>query len=117
MRARLPHLEPLEGHAEHTAASLHGLQGVGGQVHGHLVQMGRIAGHCGVSGLEPALEAYPDRKSTRLNSSHVKISYAVFCLKKKKNNKKNCNQHQPPHMNNNVDKLAQVRIHKNTVRL
>src|SRR5690606_40358975 len=28
-----------------------------------------------------------DRKSTRLNSSHVKISYAVFCLKKKKNNK------------------------------
>src|SRR5690606_42126617 len=29
-----------------------------------------------------------DRKSTRLNSSHVKISYAVFCLKKKKNKKK-----------------------------
>src|SRR5699024_11380943 len=28
-----------------------------------------------------------DRKSTRLNSSHVSISYAVFCLKKKKNNK------------------------------
>src|SRR5690606_41334859 len=27
---------------------------------------------------------YIDRKSTRLNSSHVKISYAVFCLKKKK---------------------------------
>src|SRR5690606_42072849 len=27
----------------------------------------------------------PDRKSTRLNSSHVKISYAVFCLKKKRN--------------------------------
>src|SRR6266700_5782878 len=32
---------------------------------------------------------YQDRKSTRLNSSHVKISYAVFCLKKK--NKKNNN--------------------------
>ena len=30
----------------------------------------------------------PDRKSTRLNSSHTVISYAVFCLKKKKNNKK-----------------------------
>src|SRR5207249_6284642 len=29
-----------------------------------------------------------DRKSTRLNSSHVSISYAVFCLKKKKKNKK-----------------------------
>src|SRR3712207_7143796 len=28
-----------------------------------------------------------DRKSTRLNSSHANISYAVFCLKKKKNNK------------------------------
>src|SRR5438045_7099284 len=29
-----------------------------------------------------------DRKSTRLNSSHLGISYAVFCLKKKKKNKK-----------------------------
>src|SRR5437870_8972839 len=33
-----------------------------------------------------------DRKSTRLNSSHVAISYAVFCLKKKK--KKVKNQHE-----------------------
>src|SRR5690606_41453914 len=32
--------------------------------------------------------ALEDRKSTRLNSSHVKISYAVFCLKKKKKKKK-----------------------------
>src|SRR5690554_7254424 len=34
----------------------------------------------------PWIEAdgYRDRKSTRLNSSHVRISYAVFCLKKKK---------------------------------
>src|SRR5690349_24118086 len=31
-----------------------------------------------------ATPAAPDRKSTRLNSSHVEISYAVFCLKKKK---------------------------------
>src|SRR6266540_6256481 len=30
-----------------------------------------------------------DRKSTRLNSSHITISYAVFCLKKKKKKKKN----------------------------
>src|SRR5699024_12616881 len=30
------------------------------------------------------LEIHGDRKSTRLNSSHVSISYAVFCLKKKK---------------------------------
>src|SRR3712207_7235056 len=31
-------------------------------------------------------EVWLDRKSTRLNSSHANISYAVFCLKKKKNN-------------------------------
>src|SRR3712207_7141422 len=31
------------------------------------------------------LQAQQDRKSTRLNSSHANISYAVFCLKKKKN--------------------------------
>src|SRR5256885_7856411 len=31
-----------------------------------------------------AASASPDRKSTRLNSSHLVISYAVFCLKKKK---------------------------------
>src|SRR5437763_5281726 len=43
--------------------------------------------------LRDALDAAPspemDRKSTRLNSSHRCISYAVFCLKKKKNNKPN----------------------------
>src|SRR5690606_41342507 len=32
----------------------------------------------------PGMTGEGDRKSTRLNSSHVKISYAVFCLKKKK---------------------------------
>src|SRR5690242_21852358 len=32
-------------------------------------------------------ERRADRKSTRLNSSHMSISYAVFCLKKKKNKK------------------------------
>src|SRR3712207_7219608 len=40
---------------------------------------------------QPEFDAVPvdarDRKSTRLNSSHANISYAVFCLKKKKNNK------------------------------
>src|SRR5690625_3140952 len=33
----------------------------------------------------PGFQAFRDRKSTRLNSSHVAISYAVFCLKQKKN--------------------------------
>src|SRR5690554_7283561 len=32
---------------------------------------------------EQGKEVFRDRKSTRLNSSHVRISYAVFCLKKK----------------------------------
>src|SRR5688572_31759157 len=35
-------------------------------------------------GAEQELHQDPDRKSTRLNSSHSQISYAVFCLKKKK---------------------------------
>src|SRR3712207_8097956 len=34
--------------------------------------------------VDSAAEPGPDRKSTRLNSSHANISYAVFCLKKKK---------------------------------
>src|SRR2546427_6665353 len=38
--------------------------------------------------LKVATGFYRDRKSTRLNSSHSQISYAVFCLKKKKNKKK-----------------------------
>src|SRR5690625_6919133 len=37
-----------------------------------------------------------DRKSTRLNSSHVAISYAVFCLKKKNKQKKNKDQPEKP---------------------
>src|SRR3712207_8979819 len=38
-----------------------------------------------------------DRKSTRLNSSHANISYAVFCLKKKKRrtSERICEQHRP----------------------
>src|SRR3712207_8353998 len=40
----------------------------------------RLAGLCPVA---RRLD-YPDRKSTRLNSSHANISYAVFCLKKNK---------------------------------
>src|SRR3712207_8221623 len=43
-----------------------------------------------VRGFHPVAEQgrvpFQDRKSTRLNSSHANISYAVFCLKKKKTN-------------------------------
>src|SRR5438552_10312940 len=52
---------------------------------------GAVAGQAGGNRPGPRprpTEANPgDRKSTRLNSSHQIISYAVFCLKKKKNNK------------------------------
>src|SRR5690554_7266653 len=39
---------------------------------------------------KPNLIVFPDRKSTRLNSSHVRISYAVFCLKKKNDQTETC---------------------------
>src|SRR5450432_3919099 len=42
------------------------------------------AGAGGGVGMASVARAKPDRKSTRLNSSHDQISYAVFCLKKKK---------------------------------
>src|SRR5207249_10861107 len=41
------------------------------------------AGEFRRDGVRPQRESLEDRKSTRLNSSHVSISYAVFCLKKK----------------------------------
>src|SRR3712207_8797756 len=42
-----------------------------------------LASRCGSGGLDGLRAATTDRKSTRLNSSHANISYAVFCLKKK----------------------------------
>src|SRR5690348_17920556 len=39
-----------------------------------------------IDGMMEQLDPFRDRKSTRLNSSHPSISYAVFCLKKKKFN-------------------------------
>src|SRR3989449_4612103 len=48
-------------------------------------QTGRVRGHAPVpQPLRQGLGPGADRKSTRLNSSHGYISYAVFCLKKKK---------------------------------
>src|SRR2546430_8314188 len=44
-----------------------------------------------IAGMRLPARARIDRKSTRLNSSHSQISYAVFCLKKKnKGNRKSC---------------------------
>src|SRR3712207_7833950 len=73
-RSRLRALlaEVLAGLAERSG---HPGQRLGGVVHGYVQARRRLLG-----GLLRRL----DRKSTRLNSSHANISYAVFCLKKKK---------------------------------
>src|SRR3712207_7975215 len=52
-----------------------------------------LLAHCGFRPAQEMLlqvQLYSDRKSTRLNSSHANISYAVFCLKKKKRKKLVC---------------------------
>src|SRR5690606_2923177 len=59
---------------------------VGGEDAREDVQQGALA-RARRSDDRHGLTAGEDRKSTRLNSSHVKISYAVFCLKKKKEKK------------------------------
>src|SRR5690349_24257224 len=50
--------------------------------HGQLLRKSFATVWCRWS-LHPPQQSAEDRKSTRLNSSHVEISYAVFCLKKK----------------------------------
>src|SRR6266496_6081453 len=45
-----------------------------------------------------------DRKSTRLNSSHVEISYAVFCMKKKKNTPKTFRSREKKNTKENASK-------------
>src|SRR5437667_4664513 len=53
--------------------------------------------------------AWPkDRKSTRLNSSHITISYAVFCLKKKKKKKK-IKRYKKQYKTNMINKLTILR--------
>src|SRR2546421_6147592 len=77
--------EPFKAAAEH----LRGRQPV--LVRGRIddADKGRVVLADDIRPLEAALPAHRrrarDRKSTRLNSSHDQISYAVFCLKKKKN--------------------------------
>src|SRR3712207_8986328 len=48
-----------------------------------VLKVSHVRAGAGVEGVDQHLPV--DRKSTRLNSSHANISYAVFCLKKKKN--------------------------------
>src|SRR5690349_23746027 len=62
----------------------HALRGGGaGRRRGGLVDA-RVRGRRRARDGGGAVRSPTDRKSTRLNSSHVEISYAVFCLKKKK---------------------------------
>src|SRR5207245_3807103 len=49
----------------------------------HMLVVENVENHANQISLADARRANPDRKSTRLNSSHGSISYAVFCLKKK----------------------------------
>src|SRR5688572_31123281 len=54
----------------------------------HHMDNGSNDDEAGAEKVQPAQKRPEDRKSTRLNSSHSQISYAVFCLKKKKKTKK-----------------------------
>src|SRR2546421_7284636 len=53
--------------------------------------------------ITPTTESGLDRKSTRLNSSHDQISYAVFCLKKKKNKLKHTRPNTPSVRDSKLD--------------
>src|SRR5207249_7248131 len=57
-----------------------------------------------------------DRKSTRLNSSHVSISYAVFCLKKKKNIKQNADVVISVHTSSSIIPFNHLDMTPRTVR-
>src|SRR5690606_41386080 len=61
-----------------------GTQHAGAQVVREQIERGGFGANRSGTAADPTAGHRIDRKSTRLNSSHVKISYAVFCLKKKK---------------------------------
>src|SRR5690242_21164644 len=85
-----PYTTLFRSEVEHVERALHRRLGAVLDVVGHVehrAERRRVtAGHVL---LDPGVEGRAvelDRKSTRLNSSHMSISYAVFCLKKKKKN-------------------------------
>src|SRR5438105_10187718 len=77
----------------------------------------RADGLCarGLCFLEYRPVAHPDRKSTRLNSSHEWISYAVFCLKKKKKNRKDTDARYDTSESNN--RRRNLNRHENHIQL
>src|SRR3712207_8829847 len=84
----------VKGHlAEHWSAWFEGLT-ITNAATGEALLAGPVVDQAALHGLLIKIRdlglpliAIVDRKSTRLNSSHANISYAVFCLKKKKNHK------------------------------
>src|SRR5947208_10386465 len=68
------------------------------EMHTHMVMEGvKATVEAGGGTMDSILQLTVDRKSTRLNSSHQIISYAVFCLKKKKKTKKTQNKSRKQH--------------------
>src|SRR3712207_7582022 len=70
------------GEACTAANRFHVAGGVAGEISGKLAE--KLGAMKVGGGTEGGVEVGPDRQRTRLNSSHPNISYAVFCLKKKK---------------------------------
>src|SRR5438445_7971692 len=72
---------------------------------GVLFLLGQVRGDLGFFEKTKSPRTWPrDRKSTRLNSSHANISYAVFCLKKKKKRTKQHEQDNVQKKRNNLNK-------------
>src|SRR3712207_7041499 len=72
----LSHVRKADGHVQLFSDRMKGIE--------ILVHQGHFETRLEVPRNQRAIDAPQDRKSTRLNSSHANISYAVFCLKKKK---------------------------------
>src|SRR3712207_8781560 len=78
-------LTVLNGKTRHLPRPAFGLRAAGAadRRHARLLRLAGESGPVAVLPLAGRFRAEQDRKSTRLNSSHANISYAVFCLKKK----------------------------------
>src|SRR5438045_4910815 len=81
------HIELVAAGAEHGPLHRVAEQPVRGGLHVRdVLDLGTDTAHHAHDRLQEDRRLHQDRKSTRLNSSHLGISYAVFCLKKKNNN-------------------------------
>src|SRR2546426_4017766 len=75
-----PYTTLFRSHGARTGGVEHKTHGIGARSHGGVTSCSRVSPQILIR------VRCIDRKSTRLNSSHLVISYAVFCLKKKKRN-------------------------------